>query len=259
MTGFADAAAFLLRGLDAEAAPDTISEHTLLRDGADHLADDELLALLLGLVMQGRDLADLPARAIARFGSFACLLAAPERELRALGGLGTHSVAAIRLIHNAALRLTRAGLLRRRVLDDPARLANYLQIVLARERIEQFRILFLDADDGLIADEAQARGTVNHTPVYPREVVRRAVELDAAALVLVHNHPSGDPSPSPDDLDMTRQVEDAAATLGLVVRDHIIVGNGRVLSFREQGLLTQKSDRTPGTIPRLVAASATVP
>ncbi len=240
MTGFADAAAFLRRGLDAETSDIIASEHTaLLRDGADHLADDELLAVLLGLVMQGRDLADLPARAVARCGSFACLLAASERELRAVGGLGTHSVAAIRLIHNAALRLTRAGLLRRRVLDDPARLANYLQVVLARERIEQFRILFLDADDGLIADEAQASGTVNHTPVYPREVVRRAVELDAAALVLVHNHPSGDPSPSPDDLDMTRQVEDAAATLGLVVRDHIIVGNGRVLSFREQGLLAQ--------------------
>ena len=238
MTGFADAG-FLLRGLDAEAAPSGIPEAAacFLDDGADHLADDELLALLLGLVMQGRDLADLPSRAIAAFGSFACLLAASERELRAVGGLGTHSVAAIRLIHNAALRLTRAGLLRRRVLDDPARLANYLQVVLARERIEQFRILFLDADDGLIADEAQARGTVNHTPVYPREVVRRAVELDAAALVLVHNHPSGDPSPSPDDLDMTRQVEDAAATLGLVVRDHIIVGNGRTVSFREQGLL----------------------
>jgi DNA repair protein RadC len=187
--------------------------------------------------MQGRDLGDLPARAIARFGSYACLLAAPERELRAVPGLGTHSIAAFHLLHNAALRLSRAGLRKRRVLDDPARLATYLQIVLARERIEQFRILFLDEAGGLIADEAQARGTVNHTPVYPREVVRRAIELDAVSLILVHNHPSGDPTPSADDLDMTSQVERAAATLGLTVRDHVIVGNGRVLSFREKGLL----------------------
>ena len=239
MSGFADAG-FAIHGLEADRQPDDRTVElgrTLLHEGADQLVDDELLGLLLGIVMQGRDVGDLPARAIARFGSFACLLAAPERELRAVVGLGTHSVAAIRLIHNAALRLSRAGLLRRRVLDDPERLASYLQIVLARERIEQFRILFLDAEDGLIADEAQARGTVNHTPVYPREVVRRAVELDAVSLILVHNHPSGDPSPSPDDLDMTAQVEGAAATLGLVVRDHVIVGNGRVLSFREQGLL----------------------
>ena len=240
MSGFAEAAGFL-RGLDAPTSAQDRTDQlarTLLRHGSDYLADEELLALLLGLVMQGRQCGDLPTRAIARFGSFACLLAAPESELRAVHGLGTHSVAAIRLLHNAALRLSRAGLLARRVLDDPERLATYLQVVLARERIEQFRILFLDGDDGLIADEAQARGTVNHTPVYPREVVRRAVELDAASLILVHNHPSGDPSPSQDDLDMTRQVERAASTLGLVVRDHVIVGNGRVLSFREQGLLS---------------------
>ena len=245
MSGFADAG-FLLRGLDAapgiDAAPGPDERTaqiglTLLRHGADYLADEDLLALLLSLVMRGRDFGDLPARAIAQFGSFACLLAASERELRAIQGFGTHSIAAIRLIHNAALRLSRAGLLRRRVLDDPQRLETYLQVILARERIEQFRILFLDAEDGLIADEAQARGTVNHTPVYPREVVRRAVELDAASLILVHNHPSGDPSPSSDDLDMTRQVQAAAATLGLAVRDHVIVGNGRVLSFRAQGLL----------------------
>jgi DNA repair protein RadC len=241
MKGFAEAAGFLLRGLDAEPAASSSddAEAKLLDNRADALTDEQLLALLLTLVMPGRDPGDLPARAIDRFGSFACLIAAPERELRAVQGFGTHSVAALRLLHNAALRLSRAGLLQRRVLDDPARLATYLQVVLARERIEQFRILFLDEEGGLIADEAQARGTVNHTPVYPREVVRRAVELDAAALILVHNHPSGDPSPSPDDLDMTRQVEEAAGTLGLDVRDHVIVGNGHVLSFREQGLLAK--------------------
>jgi DNA repair protein RadC len=115
---------------------------------------------------------------------------------------------------------------------------GYLSAVLARERIEQFRILFLDDEDRLLADEAQARGTVNHTPVYPREVARRALELDAAALVLVHNHPSGDPTPSREDLAMTKQVADALRVVGIAVRDHLIVGNGRWTSFRREKLLS---------------------
>ena len=108
---------------------------------------------------------------------------------------------------------------------------------MARERVEQFRILFLDTRNRLIADEAQARGTVNHTPVYPREVVKRALELQATALILVHNHPSGDPTPSRDDIEMTREVVAAARALSIVLHDHVIVGNGRWLSFRREGLL----------------------
>ena len=123
------------------------------------------------------------------------------------------------------------------VLDDWDRLIAYLTAVLARERIEQFRILFLDASGRLRADEAQARGTVNHTPVYPREVVRRALELNAAAVILVHNHPSGDPTASREDLDMTRRIVDAGSVVGLTIRDHVIIGNGRWLSFRAEGLL----------------------
>jgi DNA repair protein RadC len=109
--------------------------------------------------------------------------------------------------------------------------------VLARERVEQFRLLFLDNKNRLLADEAQARGTVNHTPVYPREVVRRALELAATAIILVHNHPSGDPSPSRDDIEMTREIKAATGTLGILLHDHIIVGNGSWLSFRKEGLL----------------------
>ncbi len=116
-------------------------------------------------------------------------------------------------------------------------MADYLAAALQRERIEQFRILFLDEDGMLLGDEVQASGTVNHTPVYPREVVRRALALGASSLILVHNHPSGDPEPSREDLDMTRQVQLAAAVMAVTVRDHVIVGNGRWLSFRDEGLL----------------------
>jgi len=108
---------------------------------------------------------------------------------------------------------------------------------MARERVEQFRVLFLDARNRLLGDEAQARGTVNHTPVYPREVVKRALELQATAIILVHNHPSGDPTPSRDDIEMTREVKTAAAALSIVLHDHVIIGNGRWLSFRREGLL----------------------
>ncbi len=199
---------------------------------ASALDDNDLAAALLSLVLPG-DTAPLAARAVAQFGSFAGVLSAPVRELQAVSGLGTHSVAAIKLVHAAALRASQAGLMHRLVLDDMTRLTDYLGAVLARERIEQFRVLFLDDAQCLIADEAQARGTVNHTPVYPREVVRRAIELRAAAVVLVHNHPSGDPTPSREDVEMTATVRDAAALLGIEVRDHIIVGNGQWVSLRE--------------------------
>jgi len=201
-------------------------------------ADAGLLTLLLGAAMPARDDPGvLASAAIARFGSFAALLAAPLRELQGFEGFGPHSLAAIKLLHEAALRLSRARMQGETVLADPERLIGYLTAVLAREKIEQFRVLFLDASDRLIADEAQARGTVNHTPVYPREVVRRAIELAAAAIILVHNHPSGDPTPSREDLAMTNQVVEAAAVLGIAVRDQVIVGNGRWTSFREAGLL----------------------
>lgn len=225
----------------AAAGPGAAPRERLLDAGADALSDAELMEALLSHALP-RDAAPdevaALARAVtARFGSFASALAAGERELRAVPGLGTHCIAAIKLVHDAALRLAQAEVAEHPVLADPARLMSYLHAVLSRERIEQFRILFLDADGRLVADEAQARGTVNHTPVYPREVVKRALELGAAALVLVHNHPSGDPTPSREDLDMTGQVRLAADLLGVRVVDHVIVGNGRWTSFKQAGLL----------------------
>ncbi len=198
--------------------------------------DLDLTARLLAFVLptDGRAAA---AAAVRRFGSFAAVLAAPETELRRVPGLGTHGIAAIKLIHAAAVRLARAGVTGQPLLENRERLVAYLSTVLARERIEQFRILFLDDRGMLRADEVQGTGTVNHTPVYPREVMRRALELGASSLVLVHNHPSGDPTPSRDDVDMTRQISEAAEALSIAVRDHFIIGNGRWFSFRETGLL----------------------
>ena len=198
--------------------------------------DVDLTARLLGFVLptDGRAAA---VAAVRRFGSFAAVLAAPVTELRKVPGLGTHGIAAIKLIHAAALRLARAGVTGQPLLENSERLVAYLSAVLARERIEQFRILFLDGRGMLRADEVQGTGTVNHTPVYPREVVRRALELGASSLVLVHNHPSGDPTPSQDDIDMTRQISEAAAALSIAIRDHFIIGNGRWFSFSEAGLL----------------------
>ena len=195
-----------------------------------------VLKRLLALVLRSDGDATAQA-AIRRFGSYAGVLAAPEVELRQVPGLGTHSIAAIKLVHAAAVRLARAKVAAAPVLDAPDRLMAYLATALARERVEQFRILFLDERGMLQADEIQASGTVDHTPVYPREVVRRALELKAAALVLVHNHPSGDPAPSRADIEMTSNVRAAAAAMSIVVRDHVIVGNGRWLSFRDAGLL----------------------
>ena len=199
-------------------------------------SDVDRLVRLLGFVLPGEDRATA-IRALGRFGSYAAVLASPASELSQVQGLGPHCVAAIRLIHEAAIRLGRAAVASQPVLDNRVRLTEYLATVLAHERIEQFRVLFLDGRDMLLADEVQARGTVNHTPVYPREVVRRALELDAKALILVHNHPSGDPTPSREDIAMTRQVHLAASALEIGLRDHIIVGNGRTTSFREAGLL----------------------
>ncbi len=209
----------------------------LLTAGPDALADHEMLEIVLFLAILRRDTKPIAYRLIERFGSFANAIAAPMRELVAVDGMGEASAAALKIVHAAAVRLARAEVVGRPVLSHWDSLMDYLNAVLARERVEQFRILFLDNKNRLVADEAQARGTVNHTPVYPREVVKRALELNASAIILVHNHPSGDPTPSRDDIVMTQQITEAAQTVSVVVHDHVIVGNGRWLSFRREGLI----------------------
>ena len=201
--------------------------------------DTALMTRLLRLATRDPAPELTAVRIVAQFGSFARILATPERELLAVRGLGEHSVAAIKLVQEAALRLLRADATKAPVLDEWESVLAYLAGVLAWERVEQFRILFLNAGGVLLADEAQARGTVNHTPVYPREVARRALELQASSLVLVHNHPSGDPTPSLPDIDMTEQVCAAVELFGVRVLDHVIIGNGRCTSFRAAGLLPE--------------------
>jgi DNA repair protein RadC len=220
----------------AEGHRDRLRER-LLSAGPDALADHELLELLLTLAILRRDTKAIARDLIARFGSFANVIAAPRAELERVDNVGRAGAAAIKTVHAAALRFGRAEVLNQPVLNNWDRLMGYLNAQLARERVEHVRVLFLDNRNRLLADEAQARGTVNHTPVYPREVVKRALELHATALILVHNHPSGDPTPSADDLEMTRQIQTAATSLGIVIHDHVIVGNGRWLSFRREGLL----------------------
>ena len=209
----------------------------LLVRGPEALADYELLEMLLFLAMPKGDTKPLAKALINRFGSFARVLAAPQQELLDTRGLGPHSVAALKLVQASALRMARAEVMDMPVLNNWDRLIDYLTSALARERTEQFRILFLDTKNRLIADEAQARGTVNHTPVYPREVVKRALELHATALILVHNHPSGDPTPSRADVDVTQEIKAAAAILSVTLHDHVIIGNGKWLSFRQEKLL----------------------
>jgi len=209
----------------------------LLTAGAEALADHELLEMVLFTALPRRDTKAIAKALLARFGSFAGAIAAPLADLRAIEGLGEAGAAALKTVQAAALRLARTEILHRPLLDNWERLIGYLTAALARERVEQFRVLFLDNRNHLLADEVQARGTVNHTPVYPREVVKRALELHASALILVHNHPSGDPTPSPEDVEMTNEVREAARILSITLHDHVIVGNGRWLSLRREGLL----------------------
>ena len=175
----------------------------LLTAGPDALADHEMLEIVL-FALPRRDTKPLARALLSRFGSFARVIAAPVQDLLAVDGLGEAGVAALKSVQAAALRLLRAEVIDQPVLTNWDRLMAYLSAELSRERVEQFRVLFLDNRNRLLADEAQQRGTVNHTPVYPREVAKRALELHATALILVHNHPSGDPTPSRDDIAMTR-------------------------------------------------------
>ena len=209
----------------------------LLERGPESLADYELLEMLLFFAQPKGDTKPVAKRLINHFGSYANAIAAPAYELEKVSGIGRFSVAALKLVHGSALRLARAELKDQPVLGNWDQLMVYLNAAMAREPVEHFRILFLDTKNRLIADELQGKGTINHTPVYPREVARRALELHAAALILAHNHPSGDPTPSVADLDMTMEMQRMLKSLGIVLHDHIIVGNGRWTSLAKEGFL----------------------
>lgn len=205
--------------------------------GGDALPDYELLELVLFRAIARRDTKDLAKRLIARFGSFAEVIHAPEVRLKEVQGVGDSVVAELKLIRAAATRLARSGVVHRPLLSSGTEVVAYLTTAQAYEHREQFRILFLDKKNKLIADEIQGQGTVDHTPVYVREVVKRALELSATAIILVHNHPSGDPTPSRADIDMTKLIIDAGRPLGVQVHDHIIVGRHGHASMRALRLI----------------------
>lgn len=209
----------------------------LMTAGPDSVADHELLEMILHIAQPRRDTKTIAYALINQFGTFARAVTAPPPELRMIPNLGDAGIAALKTVQAAALRFMKAEVMEAPVLNNWERLLAYLTAATSREKIEQFRILFLDSKNRLLADEEQSRGTVNHTPVYPREVVKRALELHATAIILVHNHPSGDPTPSKDDLAMTAQIKQAAAVLSVALHDHVIVGNGRIFSFRAEGCL----------------------
>jgi len=201
--------------------------------GAESFADYELLEALLHVVIPQKDTKDLAKSLLGQFGSFSKVLAAPHEQLRKVKGLGDITAAHLKVIQGAAQRYARDQVDRELpILSSWAALIDYCRAQMAFEDIEQFRILFLDKKNRLIADEVQQTGTVDHTPVYPREVIKRALELSASALILVHNHPSGDPSPSSADLQMTRAIADVAKPLGITLHDHIIIGKSGHISMR---------------------------
>jgi len=201
------------------------------------MPDYELLELTLFAVIPRRDTKPLAKALLARFGSFAEVIAAPLPRLLEVKGAGEAVAHHLKIIDAAARRLAQTKVIKRPALSSWAALIDYCTAAMAREGCEQFRVLFLDRKNILIADEVQNRGTIDHTPVYPREIVKRALEHAASAIILVHNHPSGDPTPSRADIEMTREITAAAKALGIAVHDHLVIGRSGHASFKSLGLL----------------------
>ena len=208
-----------------------------LKVGPDGLADYELLQLVLFGAQPRRDVKPLAKALMERFGSFAEVISADPQSMAEVKGVGESAIIALKSAQAAALRLIGGQVIGRPVLSDWQALLDYCQASMAYAKIEQFRIFYLNNRNVLIADEIQQHGTVDHTPVYPREVVKRALELGASAMIMVHNHPSGDPTPSRADIEMTRHVREAGEKLGITLHDHIIVSHNGHRSFKEMGLL----------------------
>src|SRR5579872_3785977 len=226
----------------AEAAPHYHGHRERLRTrfreaGSDAVSDYELLELVLFRAIPQRDVKPLAKDLIATFGSFAEVVAAPRARLKEIKGVGNAAVDELKIVHAAASRLARGQVRKRPLLSSWSSVLDYCRTAQAFAEKEQFRILFLDKRNQLITDELQQTGTVDHTPVYPREVVKRALELSATALILVHNHPSGDPTPSRADIEMTQTIIRVAGPLGIAVHDHIIVGKSGHTSLKGMKLM----------------------
>jgi DNA repair protein RadC len=205
--------------------------------GGEKMADYELLELVLTLAIPRADVKPLAKELLDAFGSFAGVISADPVALARFKGVKETTVAALKVVEAAAVRLAKAEVSEKPLIGSWQALLDYCRAAMARSPVEQFRVLFLDRKNRLIADEVQQTGTVDHTPVYPREILKRALEHGASALILVHNHPSGDPSPSRADIEITREVAKAAQALGVQLHDHLIIGRAGHTSFKSQGLL----------------------
>ncbi|MBC7953646.1 MAG: DNA repair protein RadC [Rhodospirillaceae bacterium] len=230
----------ILPGLD-EKAPHYVGHRERLRErfiaNPDALPDYEMLELLLATAIPRKDVKPIAKALIDRFGGFAEVITADYQDLVGAEGLGPASAAVLKVVQEAALRLAKLTVMNKPVLSSWDALLDYCNAAMARLPTEQFRLLFLNHKNVLIADELQQKGTVDHTPLYPREVVKRALALNASAIIMIHNHPSGDPTPSKADMEMTRAVRDALKAVSITLHDHLIVGRKGHTSFKSVGLL----------------------
>ncbi len=229
--------------LPAGRLPSYIKDHRLrlrrrfIEGGAAAMPDYELLELVLFRSIPRKDVKPLAHALMETFGDFNRVITAPAERLLEVQGIGEAVITDLKVIEAAAHRMARSRIMQHHVLSSWDALLDYCHTTMSHSEIEQFRVLFLDRKNVLIADEEQARGTVDHVPVYPREVAKRALEMNASAVILVHNHPSGDPTPSQSDIAMTGTVRTALEALGIVLHDHLIIGKSSELSFRSHGYL----------------------
>ncbi len=205
--------------------------------GGDALADYEMLELVLFQAQARRDMKPLAKALMIRFGSFANVISASPTELAEIDGIGDAAITVLKTVQAAAQRLAKDEVMNKPVLSNWQSLMDYCRVSMARNKIESFRVLYLNHRNELIADEEQQTGTIDHTPVYPREVVKRGLELHASALIMVHNHPSGDPAPSKADIAMTKEVRDVSEKLGIALHDHVIVSKSGNTSFKDLGII----------------------
>jgi DNA repair protein RadC len=207
------------------------------KGGPKAVQEYELLELVLFRAIPRRDVKQLAHQLIDRFGDISAVLSAPRTELESIKGVSERVVDEFELVRGVALKVGQSTIMNKKALANWDALVAYCRTKMAESAIEEFHVIFLDKQNQIIADEQMGRGTVDHTPVYPREVIKRALEKNATALIIAHNHPSGDPSPSRADIDMTHKLRDLAQGFNIVLHDHLVVARGAVLSFKEKGLL----------------------
>jgi DNA repair protein RadC len=209
-----------------------------LKSGAEGFQDYELLEMILFSAIPRRDVKPLAKQLLKEFGSLSAIMGAGIADLKKVKGVSENSAVLLKTVHALTVKMLRGDIEKKPVLSSWQKLIDYCYVAMAHEKREHFRVLFLNRKNQLMADEVQQVGTVDHTPVYPREIVRRALELGATALILVHNHPSGDPSPSDSDIAMTEEVIKAASSLDILVHDHLIISQNGHISFKSLGLLS---------------------